>query len=157
MTTWKLPPRAKVFEALTALADGRVDLAGPGEARVRSSAGDKTYTVEWTDEGTSITSNDNASYWQGYAGYPILAVLMALGTLRVDARAAQQLAGVDWHDLNRRFRRDYDAAVSHVLSAAEARGVDARAIERQVDDVMEQLASLEVQRPARSRRPPKAG
>ena len=148
MTAWRLPPRSKVYEALTALADGRVKVVGPGLATVTSSAGDKTYTVEWTDDGATITSSDNASYWQGYAGYPILAVLMTLGTLRVDERVAEQLAGIDWHDLNRRFRRDYDAAVAYALSQVKDCGGEVQDIERQVDDVMQRLA-----RPPGRRRP----
>ena len=76
MELWKQPPRAKVFEAFTAVADGRVRFTGPGSATVTSSRGDKTYDVTWTDDGRTVAANDNASYWQGYAGYPILAVLV---------------------------------------------------------------------------------
>ena len=82
MAPWKLPPRAKVFEAFTAVADGRVRLAGPGSATVTSSRGDKVYDVRWSDDGREVTSNDNASYWQGYLGYPVLAVLLVRGELR---------------------------------------------------------------------------
>ena len=32
----------------------------------------------------SITANDNASYWQGYLGYPAVAVLLAIGALHAD-------------------------------------------------------------------------
>ena len=122
-----------------------------------SSGGDKTYDVTWTDDGTSITSNDNASYWQGYAGYPIVAVLLTLGTLRVDPEVVPPLAGVDWHALNERFKRDYDAAVAYVLGELEQRGIDTAHIAREVDAVMEQLAALELERPGRGKKPPKAG
>lgn len=29
MTAWKMPPKAKIYEALSALADGRVRIKGP--------------------------------------------------------------------------------------------------------------------------------
>ena len=89
MTGWKQPPQAKIYEAFSALADGRVRLAGPGAAAVVSSNGDKTYTVEWAEVGggLTVTANDNASYWQGYAGYPIIAALLLLGRLHADARS----------------------------------------------------------------------
>ena len=93
MAPWKLPPQAKVYEAFSALADGRVRIEGPGRASVRSSAGDKTYTVEWSGDFETVSSNDNASYWQGYLGYPIVAVLLAVGKLEADEAATRALAG----------------------------------------------------------------
>ena len=154
MAPWKLPPRAKVFEAFTAVADGRVRVTGPLSATVVSSGGDKTYDVEWSGDGRTITANDNASYWQGYIGYPILAVLLARGELHAAADAVATLSGVPWHDLNQRFKRDYDAAVAQVLGELEERGADAVQVEREVDGVLAQLAALELQRAVRGRRPP---
>lgn len=154
MTRWKKPPVAKIYEAISAVADGRVRVTAPGAATVVSSAGDKSYDVTWSDDGATITSNDNASYWQGYAGYPIVAVLMTLGRLRVDDNIVPLLAGVDWHDLNERFRRDYDAAVAHVLAGLEGRGEDVAALTRAIDDVAAQLAVLGLERTGRGKRPP---
>jgi hypothetical protein len=157
MDRWKQPPATKVYEALSALADGRVSVTGPGKATVLSSGRDRTYDVEWSADGRVITANDNASYWQGYTGYPIIAVLLALGALRVDEAAVAPLAGVDWHQLNKRFRRDYQAAVEHVLGGLEERGVDTVPIVRAVEDIAAQLDALAPQRPPRRRRPPKVG
>jgi hypothetical protein len=154
MTAWKLPPRAKVFEAFTAVADGRVRLAGPESATVTSSGGDRTYDVEWSADERTIAANDNASYWQGYLGYPALAVLLERGKLRAAEDVVRALAGVPWHDLNKRFKRDYDAAVAHVLAGLPTYGPDPASIERAVDGVMEQVAALDLQRAGRGRRPP---
>jgi hypothetical protein len=156
MEPWKPPPRAKVFEAFTAVADGRVRLAGPGSATVTSSRGDKTYDVGWSDDGAVVTSNDNASYWQGYLGYPILAVLLVRGVLRADAAAVGAMAGVPWHDLTTRFRRDYEAAVAHALGELAARGGDPALVEREVAAVLDQVAALDLRRTGRGRRPPTA-
>jgi len=65
---WKLPPIVKAYEALGAIGDGRVKLLDERRALVTSSAGDKTYEVETSADGREISSNDNASYWQGYLG-----------------------------------------------------------------------------------------
>lgn len=154
MGSWKLPPRAKVFEAFTAVADGRVRLTGPGSATVSSSRGDKTYDVTWSDDGRTVAANDNASYWQGYAGYPIIAVLLARGELRAAEPAVGALAGVPWHDLNKRFKRDYEAAVASVLGELAAHGGDPAFVERAVTAVLVQLAALDLQRAGRGRRPP---
>ena len=155
MAPWKLPPKAKVYEALSAVADGRVrPQAGADSAEVVSSDGSRTYTVEWSADRLSFTANDNASYWQGYLGYPVIAVLLTLGEVRVGDGVADALAGVPWHDLNERFKRDYDAAVESVLAQVGDRGGGRERIAREVDGVMEQLADLKLERPGRGRRPP---
>jgi hypothetical protein len=156
MSTWKLPPRSKVFEAFTALADGRVRITGSRSAVVTSSLGTKAYDVEWSEDGRTITANDNASYWQGYLGYPALAVLLLRGQLDAGDDVIRALAGVPWHDLNVEYRRDYDAVVSRVLDELPAGSPDRAAVERAVDGVLEQLAALDLQRAGRGRRPPKA-
>ena len=96
MCDWKVPPKAKIYEALTAVADGRVKLKGGQTAEVLSSDGTKTYIVEWSSDLGGITSNDNASYWQRYIGYPIIAVLMVLGRLDFDGTVTQALSGIAW-------------------------------------------------------------
>jgi hypothetical protein len=156
MAPWKMPPRAKVFEAFTAVADGRVRLTGPGSATVTSSRGDTTYDVEWSDDGRTVTANDNASYWQGYLGYPILAVLLARGELRAAASAVTAMGGVPWHQLNVRFKRDYEAAVALALNELALRGGDPALVESEVAAVLEQLGGLGLQRAGRGRRPPTA-
>ena len=70
MAPWKLPPRAKVFEAFTAVADGRVRLTGPGSATVTSSRGDKTYEVEWSDDGRTVTAERQRVLLAGLPGLP---------------------------------------------------------------------------------------
>ena len=154
MAPWKLPPRAKVFEAFSAVADGRVRLTGPGSATVTSSGGDRTYDVGWSDDDRTVTANDNASYWQGYLGYPIVAVLLARRVLRAGDDVVAALAGVPWHALNKQYKRDYDAAVAHVLAALPAGGTTTAQVEAAVDDVLEQLTALDLQRAGRGRRPP---
>lgn len=113
----KQPPVEKIFEAWTALASGRMELGvdatqESGEARVRSSNGDKTYHITW--QGNVFTSDDNASYWQGYAGYPVIAVLMKLGLAPFDESLASLFANVDWHAANKEAKGDYAKAVAAV-------------------------------------------
>jgi hypothetical protein len=152
-TPWKQPPLVKVYEAFSAVADGRVSIVAPGEAVVVSSNGARTYAVSWSDDGAAIVADDNGSRWQGYAGYPIVAVLLVLGTLKADEALMAPLAGVDWHELNERSRRRYDEAVAAVLAAAESGGADASAIAAAAEDVARQLAALALRRLRRGRRP----
>jgi hypothetical protein len=137
-----MPPKAKVYEAMSAVADGRVRLTGPTEARVTSSGGERTYTVRWSPDLRRITSDDNASRWQGYTGYPIVAVLMTLERIAADAAVTRLLAGVPWKHLNDEFQRDYDRAVDLVLREIAAKGGDATAVANQAESIYSQLAGL---------------
>jgi hypothetical protein len=155
MTTWKSPPKAKVYEALTAVADGRVKLMGREIAEVVSSDRTKTYNVEWSPDLNQFTSNDNASYWQGYMGYPIIAVLMALGKLEYRNEVANSLAGVPWNQINRRFRNDYANAIDSVLDALETKGTQRHIVVAEVDRIMAQIESVRLEKLPRRKRPPK--
>src|SRR5580658_6935127 len=98
-----MPPPIKIYEALGAIGGGRVRATDSGAApnawEVVSSDGSKTYRVEISADGREISSNDNASYWQGYLGYPAIAVLMARGKLHASAEATRMLAGIPWKEL----------------------------------------------------------
>lgn len=154
MTLWGQPPLAKVYEALSAVADGRVRLAGPGEAQVTSSGGDKSYTVSWSADGVTWSSNDNASYWRRSAGYPIIAVLLATGRIGHDAGLAALLAGVPWKRLNDAAGRDYDAVLADVLAQVRERGGDVAALAAEAESIAARFAALGLQRGPRTRRPP---
>lgn len=151
MAPWNQPPIAKVYEALSAVADGRVKIIGEMSAQVVSSGGDKTYAVKWSPDGREITSNDNATRWQGYLGYPIIAVLLLIGRLPYDPAVARWLTGVKWHDLNEKYKGNYDAAVDHVLDGLRQRGIDADAARVEALRIHGTLAGLGLERPATKR------
>jgi hypothetical protein len=142
MAKWELPPIAKVYEALSAVADGRVTITGETNAQVVSSARDKTYTVKWSPDFRQITANDNASRWQGYIGYPIIAVLLFLKRIDYAPDAAKALANVPWNELNKQYRRDYDRAIDHALKNV----ADPDAIRVEAQRIFDQLAELELEK-----------
>ena len=101
----KLPPEEKVYEAWTAIADGRVNLDEAARtATVRSSDGTQTYTIQWDADRREYSSNDNASYWRGYPGYPVIAVMMLQGVLPLDRTMAELYSEVNWRKLNTEYR-----------------------------------------------------
>ena len=152
---WKLPPRIKVYEALGAIADGRVELVDEHNARVHSSARQKTYDVSWNWETNEITSNDNGSYWQKYLSYPGLAVLMMLGRLPYEEKYAQALKNISWGNLNEAMRRDYAKVEEYVLSLAIKQGVSRDELYNFVTDVLQALDKLQLNRSAVLKLPPK--
>jgi len=148
---WKMPPLAKVYEALGALGDGRVQLEDESRASVLSSDRSKTYRVEISADHRTITSNDNASYWQGYLGYPAIAVLLMRGFCPVRPEAVKALSGIPWNELNRRFRNDYRRTIEEVMQRAEQRGFDAKVVAAEAEAVLSKLTEFAPLRGARRR------
>lgn len=109
----KLPPEEKIYEAWTAVADGRVHIdEGSSEATVMSSDGSRCYTVRWNSERSVYQSDDKATMWQGYAGYPVISVMMLQGILPLDRTIAELYRDVNWKRLNTEYKRNYAAAVA---------------------------------------------
>jgi hypothetical protein len=141
MPGWKTPPIEKIHEAYGALADGRVEM-GKGEASVTSSDGAKRYTVTWQDD--VYASNDNASYWQGYMGYPVIAVLMLQGRVSYDKAIAAHFGGINWKALNTAHKNKYDKAVAEVMEGLRQKGVDCDKIDAEIAKVYGELKRLDI-------------
>lgn len=142
MADRKPTPIAKVYEALSAVADQRVTfpMEEPGEALVVSSDHSKQYTVRFGDG--FYSSNDNATYWQHYAGYPIVAVLIEqrkIGLPSKSKKTVQAFAGVNWKALNTQYKDDYAKATADFLSNAD----DPKALQKLVRIVADQLGALD--------------
>ena len=101
----------------------------------------------------TYTLNDNASYWQGYLGYPGIAVLMLQGKLPYDKELAQQFAGVDWNKINQEYKRNYAQAADAVMTA---KGIDKKKAETELHHVYNALKQLPIIVKRGSLRPPKA-
>ena len=157
MKKWEMPPPIKVYEAIGAIGDGRVRSTDDAQNawEVVSSDGTKKYRVEISADGREISSNDNASYWQGYLGYPAIAVLIARGRLHASAETTRMLAGIPWKELNRRFKNDYERTAAEVARIVAERGGDFDAIRAEAASILDALAALGLERGAR-RRPPRS-
>ena len=134
----KLPPIEKVYEAWTAIVDGRVTLSNDA-ATVESSDGTKAYTIRFA--GDTYSSDDNATYWRGYPGYPVVAVLMLQSKLPFDREEAEKWKDVNWKEVNTRYRNKYAEAVKEV---AEERHIDMASAEKAAERVMKALEELPI-------------
>lgn len=149
---WKLPPRIKIYEALGTLADKRMSVKG-NKATVISSGGQKTYQVIYDPETKAITANDNGSYWQGYLGYPTLAMLMKKGVIQYDKKIAQLLQGIAWQETNTKFKNDFNETEKYVLS--QLTKPQARQVLKEVGSIYEQIQGLKIAKIPSSQKPPK--
>jgi len=137
----KLPPIEKIPEAYSAIADNRIEMS-ENAAFVDSSDKVKRYTVTWNDD--FYTSNDNGSIWQGYAGYPMIAVLMLQGKLPLYRTIASQFKGINWKALNTKHKNKYDKPVAEILESLKEQGVDTDAIQTEINKVYESIRTLDI-------------
>lgn len=151
MPGWKTPPIEKIHEAYGALADGRVRMED-GSAAVASSDGTKEYAVIW--EGDTYSSNDNASYWQGYMGYPLIAVLMRQSRIPYDADIAAHFKGINWKERNTAHRNKYAKVAAEIMEELGEKGVDCDRINKEIHKVYAALKTLDIQY-KRGKRPPR--
>lgn len=134
----KLPPIAKIYEAYTCIADGRIEMK-ENEAVVSSSDGKKKYSIKWKND--DYASNDNATFWQGYPGYPVLAVLMLQNKLNYNKVIVNLFSNINWHALNEKHKRNYDAAVEEVLNEIH---YDTAIIKEEVNKIYEEIKNLNI-------------
>lgn len=134
----KLPPIEKVYEAWTALADNRVTL-DDDKALVSSSDGAKQYTVRF--KGDQFSSDDNATFWRGYPGYPVIAVLMLQGKLPFDGEEAALWKNINWTELNKKHKSNYAAAVEEIENE---RGINKEKAHEEALKVMKALEELPI-------------
>lgn len=134
----KMPPIEKVYEAWSAISHGRISMHD-GYADVDSSDGSKGYKVRFS--GNFYSSDDNATYWRGYPGYPVIAVLMLEGKLPYDREEAEKWKGVNWKEINTKFKNDYAKAVTYV---EEERGINHTQAEKSAQAVMKALEALDI-------------
>jgi hypothetical protein len=113
---WKHPSITKIYEALGAVVDDRIEIKG-NTAKVYSSSRNKFYNVTYDSKKKQIMSNDNSSYWKGDLGYPSIAFLMKIGVFSYDGALANILRGVPWKDINQKFNNDFDKALEYILSS----------------------------------------
>lgn len=148
----KLPPIEKIHEAYSAIADDRITLRD-SEADVLSSDLAKKYLVKWEDE--TYSSNDNASYWKGYLGYPLIAVLMLQGKLSLDRETAAYFKGINWKKLNTEHKNKYSEAVKQIMDELKTSGVDCDKIKGEINRVYKEMEQLTINTKRSALRPPK--
>lgn len=131
----KMPPKAKIYEAFSAIADNRIAIK-ENEATVKSSDLKKEYQIKWQDN--KISSTDNATFWQGYPGYPVIAIWLETGIIDYNKDITNGFKNINWHELNNKYKRNYDKAVQEVLDSLPNKDD----IIKEVDNIYTKLESL---------------
>lgn len=147
-----LPPIEKIYEAYSAIADERIQISD-SNAFVKSSDYSKEYTVSFQDN--VYSSNDNGTYWKGYAGYPVIATMMLQGRLSLDNNIAVLFKAINWKELNSKHKGKYDRAVATIIDQLVQQGIDSENIFDEVDKVYSELKALDISVKRNTKRPRK--
>lgn len=136
----KLPPIEKIPEAYTAVEDNRIELYDD-YAVVKSSNNEKEYLVKW--KGNTYYSNDNSTYWQGYIGYPVIAVLMLKNVLSLNTEVSKYFKGINWNEINKQNKNDYKKSVDQILTNIPSS--EKELIYMEFDKVYEEIKKLDIE------------
>ncbi len=137
----KVTPKEKIPEALSAIADERI-IISDNSAEVYSSDNKKKYIIDWN--GNTYSSNDNATFWQGYAGYPIISVLIIQGKIKYDDSINDYFKNINWKELNTKYKNDYIKAVEYIYEGLRKDNIDIDYIEKEVNSIYKQLNELDI-------------
>ncbi len=142
---WRLPHIIKIAEAYTAMADKRYK-ANSCTLEVFSSDFSKKYTVTIYNDG--YASNDNMSYNFNILGYPIVIALMIEGKIPYNFEIASLFSGVNWTEVNKKFKRDFSASLNFVIKEVSNDKYDPNTINESILAAYRKLESIicEIQR-----------
>lgn len=154
---WKTPPDNHiVYEALTALADKRLEVINDHEAHCYSSSGRKYYAITYDPQTHAIMSNDNMAYYIGQVSYPMIAFLMMKGEISYDYRLLECLKGIPWKDINQKFLNQWEKSVGYVLAQLKERCIDTAYVQDEVAKIFAIVQKLDLTQLGEKIVPPKA-
>lgn len=145
-----------VYEALSAVADNRIELINQTTARCSSSSKGKYYIINYDSASKSIMSNDNMAYYKSEVSYPMLAMLMLLGETQYSKELLPYFVDIKWKDINQRNKNNYMKSVEEVLADLESRSVNIQWIKEEVSNIFNKLIAFELNMLGDKVMPPKA-
>ncbi len=140
----KLPPKIKIYEALWAIADGRLEIFWPekNEGKCYSSSWNKYYIIKYDALSHAIMTNDNGSYRKWYLWYPAIAFLMERWIIPYDAHYSEALKNIAWKDINQKFANDFDKTTEYILAMLSKNGIDTQKFLQEIDTIYAAIQSL---------------
>lgn len=135
---WKIPPEIKIYEALWAIWDDRVKI-NENEWKVISSTWNKTYHVKYDPAKNAIISNDNASYYRWYLGYPAIAFLIEKWLLSYNENYSKALKWIKWKDLNVKYKYNYDKVIEEINKKLEKQWINLYQFNNFISKILEEI------------------
>jgi hypothetical protein len=149
---WKKPHIARIYEALTVIADGRIEING-NQGKCYSITNDKVYDIQYNPMNGSIMSNDNAAFYTNSLSYPMIAYLMLIGKIPYQEKLLEIFKDVCWKEVNIHFKNDYDKSIKFVLGGLKKEGRDTDFIRNEVKRIYDFICSLQIKTLGELQRP----
>lgn len=145
-----------IHEALSAIADERLELIDENNAKCTSTSKGKFYTIKYDPATESIMSDDNMAYYRDEVSYPMVALLLSRGNINYDHEILQYLKGIKWKDINRKNKNDYMKSVNEVLSNLDEKDVNTEVIKTEVNKIFQLILNLDLKKLGEKILPPQA-
>jgi hypothetical protein len=129
-----------IYEALTAIADGRVEVF-ESSAKIFSSSRNKFYTLHFDLNEMSFMSDDNMAYYKDEVSYPMLCVLLYKDIVSYDKESLKYFVNFPWKDVNQKNKNDYMKSVEEFL---EDRKEHRNYIENLTKNIFSQLSNIKI-------------
>ncbi len=154
---WLQPKNGHIiYEALSAIADNRLEMTSENTAKCTSTSRGKFYTIEYDPKSKSIMSNDNMAYYRDEVSYPMVAILLARGDIAFNFEILQHFKGIKWKDINQKNKNDFMKSVKEVLETLEENGIDIETIKLEVMQIFESVVKINLKKLGEKVMPPNA-
>ena len=149
---WKKPHISRIYEALTAIADNRIEING-NRAKCYEFGNDRVYDIQYDPVNGSIMSNDNAAFYTYSLSYPIIAYLMLIGKIPYQKKLLEIFKDVCWKDINQHFKNNYDKSIRFVLEGFKKEGQDIDFIKMEIKGTYDFACNLQIKTLGKLQRP----
>lgn len=140
----------KIYEALSALLDERIEYTSENSAKVYSSDKSKFYDLAWNNELDKFYSTDNAAKWQSTLGYPIIAILIDKHVMKAPETIYSEFSGIDWKERNKKHKNDYEAAALEVIEERFESDDRKALLDKSYLILAEQLSNIKIEKTKKS-------
>ena len=145
MTERKLPPKVKIIEALSAVADERIvvhDLLSREWKCNSASTPWKSYKILYNEKENIISSDDSGSLNQGFLWYPAIAFLLKIWKLEYDESILEMVKDINRTDIKEKVHKDYESSYRLVLWNLHMQWYNVDYFVSQVDYIYDQIPLL---------------
>ncbi len=143
----KLPPKIKIIEALSAVADNRIlveDLLSKEWKCYSASSPWKVYKVLYNEKENTISSNDSWSTNQWFLWYPAIAFLLKIWKIKYDDSILKMVKEIDRVNIKEKVRKDYESWYRLILWNLHMQWYNVDYFISQVDNIYNQISELKL-------------
>ena len=144
----KLPPKVKIIEALSTIADKRIDyndlLMNEGKCFSASSPW-KVYTIIYNEKENQISSNDSWSMNQGFLWYPAIAFLLKIWKLKYEEPILEMVKDTDWIKIKWLVHKDYESSYRLILWNLHMQWYNVDYFISQIENIYNQISQLHLE------------